>query len=211
SAPTDTGRSRAADSSRASAACRESARRARPRTAPSPRGPWSSSQALRFDLAAHRAVQSNEGRPSRPRQRETPPAAAPLWIDPVACVLLGLERLDALEGPLEDLGDRPALEARVRVDLRAMVHLVLEHHHEEPPSRQGARPVDHLDPAREPLRRGLAEEGGEAVGRRLEPRQPRPLVGAIDSGLAEDPALAAIRAGEVEPRGADVGDELAEA
>src|SRR5262249_59217000 len=57
----------------------------------------------------------------------------------------------------------------------------------------------------------LADESGEAVGRRPEPRHPRSLVGAVDIGIAEDPPLAAIGAGEVEPRGADVRDELAEA
>src|SRR5262245_47163607 len=91
---------------------------------------------------------------------------------PVARALLLLQIADALEGALEDLGHRPALEPRVGVDLRAMVNLVLEHHHEQTPARDRAGRIDHVDPAREPLGRRLADQRGEALGRRAKPRQP---------------------------------------
>src|SRR5262249_11921556 len=55
----------------------------------------------------------------------------------VTRALFGLKGGDALEGPLEDLGHVPALKTGVGIDLRAMVHLVLEHHHEQAPARQG--------------------------------------------------------------------------
>jgi hypothetical protein len=84
---------------------------------------------------------------------------------------------------------------------------VLDHQHEHAPARErGAGRIDHLHATREPRRRGLAQKGAEALRRPLEPRQPRPLVPRVGPGLSPNPALAAIRAREVQARGANVLD-----
>src|SRR5262249_27552821 len=63
----------------------------------------------------------------------------------------------------------------------------------------------------EPLPRRVLEEGHEALSGGLEPGEPARLVVGIRLGLLPDPSLAAIGAGEVEARAADVPDDLADA
>jgi len=85
-----------------------------------------------------------------------------------ACVLgpLGLleASMDSAERP--KMSARPALQSRVCIDLRAMVHLVLEHHHEEAPAANDwPGGIDHLDAAGEPVGRRLSHQRREALPR----------------------------------------------
>src|SRR3989442_2147143 len=129
----------------------------------------------------------------------------------VAGVLSGLQGVDRFERAFEDVGHWPALEAGIGVDLRAMMDLVLEHHHEHAPAGERPGSVDHLDPAGEPRIRCVPEQRDEALGGGLQPGQPRPLVVAIHLGLRGDPALAPVGAGEVEARPTDVTHDVADA
>src|SRR5882724_13403254 len=130
---------------------------------------------------------------------------------PVAGALLGLQRGDRFGGAAEDVGHRPALKAGVRVDLGTVVNLVLEDHHEQAPAGERPERVDHLDLSSEPVRRGVLQPRDEPSGGCLEPGKPRPLVRAVDLGQRRDPALAAVRAGEVHARAADVAHDVADA
>jgi hypothetical protein len=79
----------------------------------------------------------------------------------------------------EDVRHRPSLETGVRVDLRPVMDLVLDHHHEEPPAGERSRRVEHLDLAREPRVRRVLDPRDEARRGLLEPRQPRPGIARI--------------------------------
>src|SRR4029450_9992312 len=84
---------------------------------------------------------------------------------PVAGALLGLKRVDRFGGAPEDVGHRPALKTGVRVDLGAVVNLVLEHHHEQAPAGERSGRVDHLDFSSEPLGRRVLEQRDALSGR----------------------------------------------
>src|SRR5262249_56755600 len=130
---------------------------------------------------------------------------------PVAGALLGLKRVDRFGGAPEDVWHRPALKAGVRVDLGAVVNLVLEHHHEQAPARERAGRVDHLDLPSEPFTWSVLHQRDKPAGGGLEPRQPRPPIGPVDLGRRHDPALAPEGAGEVQARGAHGTDDVADA
>src|SRR4030095_5997448 len=110
---------------------------------------------------------------------------------PVTGALLGLQRVDRFGGAPEDVGHRPALKAGVGVDLGTVVDLVLEHHHEQAPAGERSGCVDHLDFSGEPLGGRVLHQRDEPAGGRLEPREPRLLIGPIDLWRGQNPALRA--------------------
>ena len=60
-------------------------------------------------------------------------------------------RADLLGRTTVDVRDIPTLETRICIDLRSMVNVMLEAHHENPPSGQRPVGVDHLDLASQPV------------------------------------------------------------
>ena len=71
------------------------------------------------------------------------------------CALLGLKSGDALGRPVEDVGDRQAREGGVGIDLRAVMHLVLDMHHEDPPAGERRAGVSIMSTRRVSQSRGV--------------------------------------------------------
>src|SRR6185312_11371637 len=72
--------------------------------------------------------------------------------------LLLLKLADVLSRAVVDLRDIPAVEPGIRVDLAAVVDVVLHHHQQDAPPRQGAGGIDHFDPPLKPVVRGSANQ-----------------------------------------------------
>lgn len=118
-----------------------------------------------------------------------------------------LQATDALGASVVDLGDVPAIEPGIRVDLRTMMNVVLGHHQQHPPAGEGNVAIDRLHFPGEPVVGGAAEQPPEFGEALFERRHPAVAGGDIRRWRA-DPAFAAVGACEVEPRARHVTDEL---
>ena len=107
-------------------------------------------------------------------------------------LLLGLQRLHLLPVPPENFRHVPALQTGVGVYLGTVVHLMLQRHHQDSPTTQGALGVYQGHLAIEPLKGSPMDASAKLLGRRFKRWRPTGL--AISHGRRPivDPALAAV-------------------
>src|SRR5438034_10172982 len=103
---------------------------------------------------------------------------------------------------------RPALQPRVRLDLRAMVDVVLQTHHEHPPAGELAVGIDHAYLAGEPVASSSLQPAAEFGHQLLETRSPLRLGSAVPHRIIEDPARTASRSREVQQRSTQISHTL---